>query len=131
LDLSAPPRSLPEEAIVWFADALKANAPAAERLYPSAVIVFYEYLSGEGLAEPNLPRLRQLLKRRVRRPGQRLPQFSREVIEKVLDHAARLISAPVEKDIERLRDRAFLLTLTDTGLRVHEACKMRRGDRDQ
>ena len=29
-----------------------------------------------------------------------------------------------------MRDRAFLLTLADTGLRVHEACNMRRGDID-
>jgi len=132
-DLSAPPSHLPEDAIAWFADALKAYAPATERLYLSAVIGFYEYLEGSGLAEPNLPRLRQLLKRRIRRPGQRLPQFPREAIEKVLDHAERLSSAPVENDLERLRnlrDRAFLLTLADTGLRVHEACKMRRGDLD-
>jgi integrase/recombinase XerC len=86
-----------------------------------------------GQAEPNLPRLKQLLKRRVRRPGQRLPQFPRVAIEKVLDFAERLASAPVEDELERLRnlrDRAFLLTLADTGLRVHEACEMRRGDLD-
>lgn len=29
-----------------------------------------------------------------------------------------------------LRDRAFLFTLADTGLRVHEACGLRRGDID-
>jgi integrase/recombinase XerC len=115
------------------ADALKGYAPSSERLYLSAVIGFYEYLSGEGLGDPNLPRLRQLLKRRVRRPGQRLPQFSREAIEKVLEYAESLPGAAVENEEDRLRnlrDRAFLLTLADTGLRVHEACKMRRGDLD-
>ena len=29
-----------------------------------------------------------------------------------------------------MRDRAFLFTLADTGLRVHEACGLRRGDID-
>lgn len=138
LDASAPANNLPEDGIAWLADALKANAPATERLYLSAVIGFYEYLSAEGLAQPNLPRLRQLLKRRTRRAGQRLPQFSREAIEKVLDYAEHLAAAPVEGSPERrrtmrlrnLRDRAFLLTLADTGLRVHEACQMRRGDLD-
>ncbi|MBK9781938.1 MAG: tyrosine-type recombinase/integrase [Anaerolineales bacterium] len=28
------------------------------------------------------------------------------------------------------RDRAFLVTLADTGFRVHEACNLRRGDID-
>ncbi len=132
-DLTAAPSILPEEAIAWFADALKAYAPSTERLYLSAVTGFYEYLEGSGLAEPNLPRLKQLLKRRVRRPGQRLPQFPREAIEGVLDYAERLADKPVENEDERLRnlrDRAFLLALADTGLRVHEACKMRRGDLD-
>jgi integrase len=32
--------------------------------------------------------------------------------------------------LRNLRDRAFLLTLADSGLRVHEACRLRRGDID-
>jgi hypothetical protein len=40
LDLSAPASSLPEDGIAWFADALKAYAPATERLYLSAVVRF-------------------------------------------------------------------------------------------
>jgi site-specific recombinase XerD len=32
--------------------------------------------------------------------------------------------------LRALRDRALLFTLADTGLRVHEACNLRRGDLD-
>jgi integrase len=128
-----PVAELSEDAIVWFATDLKDYAPATERLYLTAVTGFYEYLAAEQLAEINLPRLRLLIRQRARRPGQRLPQFPRDAIEQVLDYAEELRKHPVENDAERwrnLRDRAFLLTLSDTGLRVHEACGLRRGDID-
>jgi integrase len=40
------------------------------------------------------------------------------------------ITDDANEKLRAMRDRAFLLTLADTGLRVHEACKMRRGDVD-
>jgi len=116
-----------------FASSLKRLAPATERLYLAASRAWYEYLAAEGLAEVNLPRLQQIIRQRARRPGQRLPQFPREAIEAILAYAQRLRSAPAGDAAERLRqlrDRAFLLTLADTGLRVHEACGLRRGDLD-
>lgn len=128
-----PIAELSEDAIVWFATALKDYAPATERLYLTAVTGFYEYLAAEQLAEINLPRLRLLIRQRARRPGQRLPQFPRDVIEQVLEYADELRIQPVENEADRLRnlrDRAFLLTLSDTGLRVHEATGLRRGDID-
>jgi site-specific recombinase XerD len=137
LDLSSPPSALPEDAIAWYADALKAFAPATERLYLSAVFGFYEYLSAEWPGEPNLPACASCSSATPAGPDSVCP-IPREAIEKVLGYAEGLSSAPVEGSPERrrsmrlrnLRDRAFLLTLADTGLRVHEACKMRRGDLD-
>ena len=128
-----PVSSLKEEAIVWLATALKDRAPTTERLYLTATTGFYEYLVAENLAAINLPRIRLLIRQRARRPGQRLPQFPRDAIEKIVDHMVALKGGTYENEVERLRDlrdRAFLVTLADTGLRVHEACGLRRGDVD-
>lgn len=124
---------LSEDFITDFAADLKGYAPNTEQLYLSAVTGFYEYIAAENLSEINLPRLRMLIKRRSRRPGQRLPQFPKEDIEEVIDYAKNLHRFPTDgerKRLQNLRDRAFILTLADTGLRVHEACNLRRGDID-
>ncbi len=130
-----PVAELTEDAIGWFAAWLKNLSPATERLYLQAATGFYEFLAAEQLLSPNLSRLKLLVRQRSRRTGQRLPQFPREAIENVLNY----IQAPPSptgnelSELEKLRwlrDRAFLVTLADTGLRVHEACNLRRGDID-
>ena len=124
---------LKEDAVVWMATALKEYASSTEQVYMTATVGLYEYIAGEDLAQVNLPRVRLLIKQRTRRPGVRLPQFPKSDIEIVLDYAEALKDKTVENNLERLinlRDRAFLITLADTGLRVHEACNLRRGDID-
>lgn len=131
-----PASALTEDVLADFAIYLKDYTPATERLYIQAAQGFYKFLAAERLAEINLPRLELLLKQRVRRPGIRLPQFPAEDIERVLAFVSDLANLsdnsgdPETVKLRAMRDRAFLLTLADTGLRVHEACALRRGDVD-
>jgi site-specific recombinase XerD len=133
IDLQSPAASLSEDAISWFAVYLKSQSPATEQLYLQAAKNFFKFLAAERLADVNLPRLDLLKLSRARRPGVRLPQFPAADIERLLHHVSDpsfLDQAPEAEHLRALRDRAFLLTLADTGLRVHEACQLRRGDLD-
>ncbi len=130
---ATPIVSLPDDATSWFIAALKVYSPTTERLYLTALIGFYEYLSAERLCEINLINTRLMIRQRARKPGQRLPQFPYNNIEKILEYANNIAQSPAgERPVQLInyRDRAFLLTLADTGLRVHEACALRRGDID-
>lgn len=129
----SPAEILTEDLISKFVMHLKSFSPATEQLYVRAIARFYKYLAAERLAEINLPRMDLLIEQRTRKPGIRLPQFPTSEIEQVLDFVSNAASFATDSEIERLRamrDRAFLITLADTGLRVHEACNLRRGDLD-
>jgi integrase/recombinase XerC len=129
---------LSEDLISSLAAYLKNYSPATEQVYMQAVKGFYEYVDSEHEADINQSRVRVLIRQRSRRPGFRFPQFPMDDIERLLSQvqdADKMISSIADEDqinarLRANRDRAFLLTLADTGLRVHEACKLRRGDID-
>jgi integrase/recombinase XerC len=130
---SLPVKDLSEDAVNWSIQSLKFHAPSTERLYLTAITGFFEYLSANNSTTINLQKIRLLIKQRARKPGIRLPQFPKNAIATVLDS---IESFPIPEEIELneklrlLRDKAFLLTLGETGLRVHEACNLIRGDMD-
>jgi len=125
---------IPTESIAWLIEQMNDHEPTSERLYISALTRFFEYLNAEDLAPINMSKVRLIIKQRARRPRKRLPQFPRRAIEKVIEYAEkemRVEEGMDEKEALRvLRDRAFIITLADTGLRVHEACKLMRGELD-
>jgi len=70
---------------------------------------------------------------RLERQWKRLPRADRHQVQ-LDDHGIELMIAycmhTVPADIIEARNFAFIVCLADTGLRVHEACKLNRGDMD-
>jgi integrase/recombinase XerC len=148
---TAPVASLPEQAIAWVLERSQRGrqvdahgnpvvpndepdmpySPASLRLIVSVLRQFYKYLVAHEFGEFNLAQVQALSQ--TGRARRSLPQFDAGEIERVLQHALGLIQAPVEDERERLvnlRDRALIITLADSGLRIHEACVLKRGDID-
>ena len=128
---SMPISQISEESMIWLLDALKNYSPATEQLYTATLTRFFNFLMAEKLADINLPRVKEIARMRTRRMGRRLPQFPRQEIEAILEFVLNMIpSSSEQENLINLRDTAFLVMLADTGLRVHEACNLRRGDID-
>jgi integrase/recombinase XerC len=124
---------LEEKAIGWFATYLKGYAPTSEQMYIVAISRFYQFLIAEDFVNLNLQKVKLLIKTRGRKPGIRLPQFPKESIEKVILFAREFPNSGSDELKEKLityRNSSFILTLADTGLRVHEICNLTRGDID-
>ena len=130
------PRSI-LRAIQWFSDFakfLKSYSPATENLYINVAKNYFEFLNAERLKTFDMVQAKYLIKNRVRKQGVRLPQFPQHKIETVIKYALydipTLPTVVKNQKLINLRDSALLITLADTGLRVHEACNLRRGTID-
>ncbi len=105
---------------IKFLTSLKRKAPSTQTVYTTAVLKFFAFYKAGNLTE-----LKEATEHHTRHQGRRIVNFNREAVEKVIQYCASLTG-----DLEAWRDRAFVLTLVDTGLRISEACALKRNDID-
>jgi site-specific recombinase XerD len=115
--------------IVWYIEALQDQgvAPATEQARLAAVRGFYKHVSLL-VPEINLTRLEVLINDYKRPLPQNEILTTDEDVEKILQWAWDVLHRPFRSQQEKLRayrNRAFLVLLADTGLRVSEACRLR------
>lgn len=111
-----------------FLASIKSKSPSTKRVYTTAVRKFYAFHNAW-----NADELKKSTEHYTRNQGKRIVNLNRGPVEKVIEYCTSLngesATSPRES-LEALRDRAFVLTLADTGLRISEACSLKRGDID-
>jgi site-specific recombinase XerD len=116
------------ETYIKFLISLRQKSPSTQRVYRTAVRNFYAFCKAGNWAE-----IEEATNHYTRKPGKRIVNFNREAVEKIIAYCENLRPETLDslrERLEALRDRAFVLTLVDTGLRISEACSLKRGDID-
>jgi integrase/recombinase XerC len=115
-------------AYIQFLISLENKSASTQRLYTTAVLKFYTFCMAGNVSE-----LKNATQHYRRKSGKRIVKFNSEAVERVIAYCESLngeTSTSLSTKLEVLRDRAFVLTLADTGLRISEACSLKRGDID-
>ena len=111
-----------------FLVSIKSKSPSTKRVYTTAVRKLYAFHKAW-----NSDELKEATEHYTRNQGKRIVNFNREAVERVIAHCESLhadAGSSHRENLEALRDRAFVSTLADTGLRISEACGLKRSDID-
>lgn len=112
--------SLSDEAYEKFLVSLNGYKPSTKSIMKAAVMGLYEFCEAGDLA-----RRVKLNKHYTRKVKTKPVSFDRDAVEKIISHCDTLTG-----DLMELRDRAFVLTLADSGFRISELTGLTRGDID-
>jgi len=115
-------------AYIEFLISLQNKSASTQRVYTTAVLKFYKFCKAGNWTE-----LQEATQQYKRKSGKRIVNFNRDAVERVIAYCESLTettSTSTGAVLEALRDRAFVLTLADTGLRISEACLLKCGDID-
>jgi site-specific recombinase XerD len=112
---------LNEETYIRFLDGTKRMKASTQAAYRSAIAGLYGFAAFKKITPP------LSLKPANRYYGKK--QGTRNTIDPDMDSIGKVVSYAntLTKNLIELRDRAFVLTLADTGLRISEACGLTRG----
>lgn len=111
---------LSDENYEKFLIAIRRLSPSSKSVLRSAVMGLYEF------CEVGDVNKRTKLNRHYARKVKTQPvNFDRDAVEKIIEYCEQL-----GPDTEGLRDRAFVLTLADSGFRISELVGLKRGDVD-
>lgn len=106
------------ETFKTFLQVIARETDVAQLTYRVPVARVYRYYA------PEIP-VDTLIEQFGQERKKRFIQYNEEGVERLISYAETL-----RGDLLALRDRAFILSLADTGLRIFEACNLSRGDLD-
>lgn len=128
-----PISKLTEKHAMLYMQEILELSPATRALCAAALRRFYTFIAGNDMATVSLDRLNFLWEgSNVLTPVKRDIEYDAAAIKAFLDwvNAWDCKGNTPTRTLRNLRDRAFILTLSESGLRVHEACKITIKDVD-